>query len=94
MENRIKRFREKKNITQDQLARFLNVRITTISNYENGRREPDLMTISKIADYLEVTIDDLLGRGIENQVSLSKEELEILNKSLDVIKAIVERTKK
>jgi transcriptional regulator with XRE-family HTH domain len=34
----------------------------TISNWENGKREPDLYTLCKIADFLGVSTDRLLGR--------------------------------
>lgn len=34
----------------------------TISNWENGKREPDLYTLCKIADFFGVSTDRLLGR--------------------------------
>lgn len=55
--------REEKGIYQKELAIYLNVTISTISNYENGVHLPDLNTLCLLADYFEVTTDYLLGRS-------------------------------
>ena len=55
--------REEKGIYQKELAIYLNVTISTISNYENGVHLPDLNTLCLIADYFGVTTDYLLGRS-------------------------------
>ncbi len=54
--------REENGIYQKELASYLNVTISTISNYENGIHYPDLSTLCQIADYFGVTTDYLLGR--------------------------------
>ena len=59
---RIKEIRKAKKITAKQLADFVNVAESTMSLYENGKREPDYETLLKIADILGVTIDYLLGK--------------------------------
>ena len=43
---RLKELREKHNLTQEELAKELNVSRTTISNYENGSRSPDIEMIN------------------------------------------------
>ena len=58
---RLKSLREEKGISQYQLADSLNLSRGLISNYEQGRREPDYNTLILIADYYEVSIDYLLG---------------------------------
>jgi transcriptional regulator with XRE-family HTH domain len=57
---KIKYVREEKGITQQALADILNLNRVTVTGYEIGRRIPDVYTLKKIADFLEVTIDYLL----------------------------------
>lgn len=60
---RIKEIRKAKKITAKQLAEHINVAESTMSLYENGKREPDNTTLLNIAEYLNVSIDYLLGRN-------------------------------
>lgn len=48
--------------TQKDVAELLNIGQTTIANYENGTRVPDISKIAEIADLFSVTIDYLIGR--------------------------------
>lgn len=59
---RIKEIRKAKKITAKQLADFVNVAESTMSLYENGKREPDYETLIRIAEYLDVSVDYLLCR--------------------------------
>lgn len=54
--------RSEKGVYQKELAVYLNVSIGTISNYEKGVHYPDLVTLSKLADFFGVTTDYLLSR--------------------------------
>ncbi len=54
--------RKERNIGQKELAHYLNVSISTISNYEHGVHAPDLETLCKLADFFKVSIDYLLER--------------------------------
>lgn len=49
--------------TQKSLAMLLNISQQCYSDYENERTEPDLTTLSKIADLLKTSVDYLLGRS-------------------------------
>lgn len=57
----LKRVREDKGITQQTLAEQLYVTRQAISRWEGGSRYPDLMTAKKMAQYLEVSLDELLS---------------------------------
>ena len=57
----LKRVREEKGITQQTLADYLYVTRQAVSRWEGGSRYPDLMTAKKMAQYLEVSLDDLLS---------------------------------
>jgi len=69
---RLKLLRKEKNITQKELSDKINVSASTIGLYEQGRRTPDNETLTKIADFFEVTTDYLLGRT--NQKYFSQDE--------------------
>ncbi len=56
----IKNFRTAKQMTQDELAQQLNVTRQAVSNWENGKTQPDIETLHKIAEILDVTIEELI----------------------------------
>lgn len=60
--------RKEKNITQKELAEFLNVSDKTVSHWERGENSPDLSVIPLIAEYFGVTCDELL-KGERKQVA-------------------------
>ena len=60
--DRIKDLRIDRNMTQQDLADTLSVAKSTIGMWENGKREPDLETILKIADFFNCSVDYLIGR--------------------------------
>lgn len=55
--------REAAGISQYELARRLKISRSALGNYENGLRQPDFETLTKLADFFGVTVDHLLGRG-------------------------------
>ena len=59
--NRIKILRAENGVKQIKLAAFLNAAQNTVSAWENGKTEPDLETVKKIADYFKTTTDYILG---------------------------------
>ena len=64
---RLKEIRKERKITAKQLAKVLNVSESTISLYENGKREPDLKTLLNIAEYFNVSVDYLIGKTEEKE---------------------------
>lgn len=60
---RLKKLRNSKKITQEELGKKVNVTKVSISGYENGNRSPDTDTLQKIADFFDVSTDYLLGRS-------------------------------
>lgn len=61
MNNRILELREKKDVSQSQLADAIGVSRQAISLYERGDREPKLKTWQKMADYFGVSVGYLQG---------------------------------
>lgn len=56
----MKRIRVKKKMSQGDIARALEVDRGYISNIENGKKNPTLATIQKLANALKVSPDELL----------------------------------
>ena len=65
----LRRAREAKGMTQQSLAEQLYVTRQSVSRWECGDRYPDLLTTTKIAHLLDVSLDDLLsGKEMEKVV--------------------------
>ncbi len=56
----IKRYRENKKMTQDDLATKLNVTRQAVSNWETEKTQPDIETLHKIAQILEISIEEII----------------------------------
>lgn len=59
--SKIKELRLNKNITQDALANSLGVTSQAVSRWESGGSYPDMELIPSIANYFNITIDELFG---------------------------------
>ena len=59
----LKKIREDKNITQKQLAKDINISLSSIQNYERGSKKPSYDALIALADYFNVSLDDLVGRN-------------------------------
>lgn len=55
----VKRLREARDITQDALALGAEVHPAYLSNIERGKRQPSIEVITRIADRLGVSLDDI-----------------------------------
>ena len=79
---KIKLYREKKNMTQNEVASILGVKATTISKYEAGTLEPNIESLKKLAELFNISTDELLK---ENSFDISKINiLEILKEQKDM----------
>ena len=56
----LKRIRTKKGITQGDIVRSLGMDRAFISNIENGKTNPTLATITKIAKAIGVSVGELM----------------------------------
>ena len=61
----IRECRMKRGLTQEQLGQELGVSTQSISRWENSATYPDIMMLPVIADFFEITIDQLMGRTRE-----------------------------
>lgn len=58
---RFSELRTDNDIKQKEIAKYLNVTVSTVSHYEKGLNSPDLRTLVLIARYFGVTLDHLCG---------------------------------
>lgn len=77
---KIKEFRDQRGLTQKELADLIEMGNTTIANYEKGFRTPKKNTLFKIANALNVTIDDLFPILKQSDNSIIESIEEILSK--------------
>jgi transcriptional regulator with XRE-family HTH domain len=57
----VRRIRKAKELSQDRLAKLAGITLTTLVKIESGANDnPTIKTLKKIADALEVTVNDLL----------------------------------
>lgn len=59
---RLNELRHMKTLTAQNMADMLSVSIRTYRHYESGHSSPNLETLVKIADILDVSLDFLLCR--------------------------------
>ncbi len=65
----LKNLLEQHNITQKNLAKILNISPSTLGNYIQNTREPDYLTLIRIADYFQVSTDYLLNHNVKTELS-------------------------
>lgn len=58
----IRLLRDQLNMTQEQLAQKMYMKRQTLSNYEVGRRIPDIYELLVMADIFDVSLDEIAGR--------------------------------
>lgn len=90
----LRRIREFKKISQIEMAKKLQIPVTTYRNYENTSRQPDFDVLMKIASTLEVSVDKLIGNNSEEGYysdlfyrirMLPKSQLDSLNEFVDFL---------
>jgi transcriptional regulator with XRE-family HTH domain len=72
--DRICFYRKNKKLSQIELAKKTEISNTAISNFEKGRQKPSLITVARLAQALEVSIDDLFFGNINERFITSAED--------------------
>lgn len=61
IEMKLRELREQKGVTQKDVATAVGCTPTVYSRYEREERESDISTLCSLADYFDVSTDDLIG---------------------------------
>jgi transcriptional regulator with XRE-family HTH domain len=75
--NRIRYWRKARDLTQQQLADFIDMRLQTLNRYETGTRVVSLHALKRIAKGLHVEVPDLLPDDLNGMV-LSAAEMALV----------------
>lgn len=80
----LKSFRSKLNLSQAELSKKVNIPTTTLFNYELGKCEPNIETLIKLANFYNVSLDELVGREADtiNLKYLDENEAYLIRKIL------------
>lgn len=58
--DKIKAARTRKEYTQEQVAESLSISRQTLSNWENGKSLPDIISIIKMSELYDISLDELM----------------------------------
>ncbi len=81
---RLRQLRSERNITQARLAQLLNISARVYNRWETGDAAPHFDTVVRIADALQVSLDELAGRKeLTSDIVLRNPELHELVQQVD-----------
>lgn len=67
MKTKLKELRKLNNLSMDKLGKEINMSSGEISDIENDKKkDPRISTLIRIADYFNISLDELIGRKLEN----------------------------
>lgn len=81
--SKLKNARNEKGITQEQAAELLDVSRQTISNWENNKSYPDIISVIRMSDIYSISLDHLL----KEEKSMKQTYQEFLEESTNTVKA-------
>lgn len=99
MKLKLKEIRKNHNFTQDDLSSKLAIPKTTYCGYEQGNRKIPIETLCKLADFFNISLDELVGRDfaqagteLENELLKTVKQLSLVEqaKVLGYAKARIE----
>lgn len=84
---KLKEARMKEGLTQEYVAEIIQVSRQTISNWENEKSYPDIVSVIKLSDLYNVSLDQLL-KGDEKMIGHLEESTNIVSSNKKLILAI------
>ena len=82
LSERLKALRKEKKLKQINIANILNVSRSTYGHYETGHAVPNKVSMEKLSDFYDVSVDYLLGRT--NEKKLTKSDNAIVAKAFSL----------
>lgn len=71
---RLQELRKQMGLTQKELAQKLNMSAGNLCDWEKGRTEPDIKKLIELADFFDVSLDELLDRHHKETISQQDEQ--------------------
>lgn len=84
---KLKEARTKEGLTQEEVAEAIQVSRQTISNWENEKSYPDIVSVIKLSDLYNISLDKLL-KGDEKMIVHLEESTNIVSSNRKLIAAI------
>ena len=81
--------RQKRNMSQEELANRLNVTRQTIVKWEKGDNYPDIINLISVSELFNISLDDLIGNTSEVEVVLESVEDAGIKNSLLLILGVL-----
>ena len=85
--SRLKNARNDANFTQEEIAEKIGVSRQTISNWENSKSYPDIISVIKLSDIYSITLDALLKED-ENMIKHLDESTNIVKSKIRLRKTL------
>ena len=85
----LKKLRIERDLTQEELGKYIGVSGQSINNWENDRRKYDLKAILKLSDFFNVTTDYLLGLDNNESIVIS----DLTNNQKEIVRLLVNEFK-
>lgn len=87
--NKLKEARFKSGLTQEKVAEEILVSRQTISNWENEKSYPDIISVIRLSDLYGISLDELL-KGDDKMIKYLEESTDVVrsNKKLIILVAI------
>lgn len=83
--NRIRELRKLRGLTMKQLGEVVGLAESTISQYENGKRQPDNETLLRLGEFFGVTVGYLLGAEEQKTPVLNEKDERDIAKTLETL---------
>lgn len=83
----LKKTRKQKGLTQEEVAEKIHVARGVISEWESGKRNPGLLSIYKLCQLFDMTLDELLGIEKKRYITLtvSRDNIEKLHSTIQKV---------
>lgn len=75
---KLKAARKQKGLSQTELGKLLGVQAQTIGRWETGKSKPNLETVNKLCEILNITLYSLISKDADYQ--LNYDEAFVINK--------------
>ena len=85
---KLKEARLNRDLTQEVIAEKLNVSRQTISNWENEKSYPDIISVIELSNLYSISLDDLL-KGDERMMEHLEESTNVVKSTRKLIGAII-----
>lgn len=85
---KLKEARMNFNLTQEQVAEEICVSRQTISNWENGKSYPDIVSVIKLSNLYSISLDELL-KGDKKMIEHLEESTDVVKSNKKLIGAII-----